>query len=640
MGTSAEHVALVVEQSRTGPDVFRDVATQLRATAAATQQFNASQQRNAQAVRQATQEIERQRQATQGLQQTEETYEQTRRRWMAEARALPGGSGMASRTTPQQMVAESRAQAEATKNAAAAEAAHEAAVKRTTAAVVQKNAAMGGIPNARLRQGAQSISAIALAAQGAEVSARGAINAFGNLATTLAFVSQNAKFAAWAGWIGAAVVVAGTLASVMSKIGEKERERDERRFQRRLGDTDVHTNERLLAVLQKQSAEIERTQKATLGPLGQKTRRVDNWLEALIGVGRGEELEKLKRRIEEVRERGEALQEDAARAARERRRENLEELRLGEVRNRQHAALIGFEENRSEFDIQISQLDQARHEREMEIQRAVKEQRDAKGHILAATKEELDAMNALIESERVLFAERTKGVRRQQAEAQAEGTRRFMRESPLGGDRFAAELLEIQKLQAEEELLYDSTEIAAARASKRKIQLYRDVAKEGGKAFGQIHDAFINSSSRSLKAIAHVAESVRRFQIGAEAALAAVESARQFAKVPAALAAGNPFAAALHALSGTQLAAAAALGFREALGSGGGGGASGGAAATSATFEPDRGQAGSMTTVNLFTTDPFNSANIRRVAWLMNRDGVMGRPIYVPPTTGLSQWAA
>lgn len=525
-----------------------------------------------------------------------------------------------------QAVAQQRQAAAATRAATAqAQAAEQAA-----AAQARANAQLNAFPTQRLRTGANAVSSIAFAAEQSALGGRQAVIAFGNLATTLSFVSQSAKFASWAGGIGAAVVVAGTLASLLSRIGKEERDREEARFKRQLGDADVHTAERLLTVLKEQKKELEGIRQSTAA--GRLTQRVDNWLEGLIGVGRGAEIAKARTRIKEVEIEREALIERHARAEATRRRENTESLITLERQVTAQARLLTDAVSIGEQDAEIAAIEQQRLERVIEIGNQYRNQRDQQGHILRLTADQEAQLVRIVERENEISRIQREAAERRRAEARTQGTIEFMREHGTAKDRFDARMAEIEILQQREERLYGDSTIAAERAEIRKRQLYRETAKEAGRTFGLIHDAFINSSSRELKAIAHIADSIRRVQIGAEAALAAVESARQFALVPAALARGAPWAAAFHALSGTQLAAAAALGFREALGSGGGGGAAGGGGVgAGTTFEPDRGvSGGGEQTIILQLLDPDTPSAIGRTMWLMKRNQVLHRQSFIP----------
>jgi hypothetical protein len=507
-------------------------------------------------------------------------------------------------------------------------------VDAVSAAQLRANNTTRQFPIERIRAGGNAVAALAFAAENATLGGRSAVTAFGNLATTLALVSQNAKFASWAGWIGAAVTVAASLAAILSRVGAEERDRDERRFRRQLGDADVHTAERLLEVLREQKREVESIRPATAA--GRLTERIDNWLEGLLGVGRGQELAQIRSRIKEVEIEREALIERHARAEATRRRENTESLNLRIREAETTRDLLTHTASLSEFEQERNRLEADTVQRMEAISREYLQQRDAAGHLLPLTDEQKSKLADLLGIEVELSRLRREEIAEREKIAQANATIAFLRERGGAADVFTARMAEIEIQREAETRLYGDVALVAERAEFRKRQLYRETAKEAGKAFEQIHDAFINSSSRDLKAIAHIADSVRRLQIGAEAALAAVESARQFAKVPGALAAGNPVAAALHALSGTQLAAAAALGFREALGSGGGGGAAGGGGVgAGTTFEPDRAtEGGGATTVNLWTIDPDSPSRIARTTWLINRNRVLGRQMFIPPTTG------
>jgi hypothetical protein len=111
----------------------------------------------------------------------------------------------------------------------------------------------------------------------------------------------------------------------------------------------------------------------------------------------------------------------------------------------------------------------------------------------------------------------------------------------------------------------DETQVNRKAYNDRRA-LIRSEIDETKRGYKTIEDALLSSHSRQLKAIGHAMQSFRRLEIGAEASMAAVESARAFGKVPGYLAAGQIASAALSAASGVQLAAAAALGLQGVAG--------------------------------------------------------------------------
>lgn len=190
----------------------------------------------------------------------------------------------------------------------------------------------------------------------------------------------------------------------------------------------------------------------------------------------------------------------------------------------------------------------------------------------------------------------------------------------------------------------DETE-ANRKAYNDRRALIRSEIDQTRQGYKTIEDALLSSHSRQLKAIGYAMQAFRRLEIGAEASMAAVESARAFGKVPGYLAAGQIGAAALSAASGVQLAAAAALGFREALGGGGGGASGGGSGSASSgvgTFEPrSSGTGNGGTTINLYQKDPFGRDQIKQTLFFLQRAGVTKTAAAeITPSSGLVGRAA
>jgi hypothetical protein len=219
----------------------------------------------------------------------------------------------------------------------------------------------------------------------------------------------------------------------------------------------------------------------------------------------------------------------------------------------------------------------------------------------------------------------------------------------LGGNDVKAQVdAKEAQIRAEGELdiAHGRNRIDVERSVQAKIvELRRATMKAAADDAKTIVGVLLDSGSKQVKAIGHAADAVRRVQIGAQAAHAAVESAIEFGKAIGSAASLDFRGAALHASSGLALARAAALGAKESLGGGGGGssggGGGGGGADPNGAFRPRTGTEGQGNVViNLLTQDPYGATKIQQVMYELNRAQVLGRPpVQIPPTTGISRVA-
>jgi hypothetical protein len=509
-----------------------------------------------------------------------------------------------------------------------------------TAAQLRANRGTAAIPVERIRMGGNAVTALAFAAEQSALGGRQAVVAFGNLAQTLSFVSQSAKFASWAGWIGAAVTVTGTFVSLLSRADDLEKRRSERLRERDISDLDVHTVDRERTRLQGllSAAQGQQSRLRGINIFGVSAEAVAG----LLNVGKFGEIKRLETEIAAVEDRRADLLRDMAQSESRRIRQNSESLQLSERALAIEHDLLRLGGEASDRDIAIARVRGEVEEHQRAIVEHYRNQRDAAGHLLPLTQAQEQSLSRQVQLMRDIGAQREAEIEREKIRAQAQSSVGFAREFGNAPGRFSAQLFEIEQVRISEEKLYGDSAIAQERAETRKRHLYRQTAREAAQSFGTIHDALIKSQSRELKAIAHIADSIRRFHIGAEAAVAAVQSARAFGNVPRALADHDWTAAALYAKAGLELGAAAAMGFREALGSGGagGGGGGGGGIGAGSSFEPDRaasGEGGGPIVINLYTTDPDSPGAIKRAMWLMKRSQLIGAQLYQP---NVIKWSA
>lgn len=483
------------------------------------------------------------------------------------------------------------------------------------------------------RRSAAAMSSIAFAAQNATLGTRGVAMAAGNLAEAAAMGSS--RMAMWAPHIAAATIIGGTLLTIFQRMNSEAAQisKSTEFLLQNVEDDHVDT------IFQK----ARQRREAAAASLASLTARdklmggasvVDEREEELRVALAEEEKWAVKRR--DVRIKAGRQARDDAKQERDRLRKEAEQQRedaiefhrrtIADLRDKRE--LVGMEvSGRSDFDVAV---------RRIELQ--------ADAEIRGLEKYKLSA------SERLDLEQRIRDVHQAQANLLWQQTNTSIaraRAEMLSGSEDPREAYagRMELIMAEHDAMIKAgiDRATAEEITARKIrQLRLDTVRASIGYLKQLEDATISSGSKQIRAIGLLANTIRRLYIGAEASLAAVESARAFAKVPAFLAAQNYGGAALSALAGLKLAAAAALGFRESLGGGGGGGAGSGGGGGSATeasrFEPSAASAGvgSGVTINLITRDPYGRESIQQTIWSLERAGVLKTPgIQIPPTNGL-----
>jgi hypothetical protein len=501
----------------------------------------------------------------------------------------------------------------------------------------------------KARTAANAFTTVAFAATGMSGGLQSSIIASGSLVTSLATLSSSAAIAASASGLGAVIVVLGALIPLLRDAKIEAEGLDF--ATRALGHMDTRTEVQgaILGI----EAEIARTKK--------EIEDFDSFMTGYVSKADRDKLQRLKGHLEaettllkqakgravdieyaladervRARERAEREAQSKAEAARRReaeRRKRDAETALSEQHRLANAVL----------DLASARDNDIYTQRRLKIERAYAEE--------IAMLEELkisDARRLQLQQQafqvRNLSLEALKEENRLMNEAHARETR--MTRGTMTGN--VEEVYRAREAEIDAEREADikrgiSKENAEARAQLKIRQLQKETLQGSMRDLKTLEDATINSKSRTIRAIGAAANVIRRLEIGAQASLAAVESARMFAKVPGYLAAQQYLSAALAAASGVQLAAAAALGFREALGGGGsaagGGGAGSGAGAPErGTFEPRTSSQGAGSVViNIITRNPYGRDSIQQVAWELNRSGILNRPpIEIPPTSGIT----
>lgn len=481
------------------------------------------------------------------------------------------------------------------------------------------------------RRSAAAMSSIAFAAQSATLGTRGTVMAAGQLAEASALGS--ARMAMWAPHIAAATVVAGTLFSIFQRMNREV--------------TAISDSSKNLL------SSIDETQIETVWQRARKARedattaaanaRPESMKEVVEGTPEQKALEaaiawevEVGRRRRDIRvANGRKLNEDAKQErdrlrdqAIEDRKEALEFYRrtLADLRDQRHVAAMQVA---GESDVAVGLL-------RIEQQSAAEIRALDKYKLEAGERLELEYRIRQVHDEQFKLLAQQAGAANRRTHAGMLGESEDPREAFEGR-------MELIRLERDTQIKAGMDVALADEIAERKRRALRlETARSTIGYLKTIEDATMGSSNKQVRAIGMLANGIRRLHIGAEASLAAVESARAFGKVPGYLASHQYGSAALSALAGAKLAAAAALGFRESLGGGGSGGAGSGGGGGSATeasrFEPSAASAGvgSGVTINLITRDPYGRESIQQTLFSLERAGVLKTPaIEIPPTNGL-----
>ena len=459
----------------------------------------------------------------------------------------------------------------------------------------------------KVRKGALAFGAVARAADQAKLGTQGAVHAASELAETLALVSRSAKFASWATGIGAAVAILGTFLALLQDT-EAKIDKVSPAMERLLGDSDIKQTELYVAGLRSKLAELTAEVEKGDASLGEKIRRrLTGDLSTKEGreelrTGNDPAQAQRLRQIDQVEQDLKASLEklaDLRRAARQKDRDDAkahaEQLRDqakkdGETANDLYFKLansrvIAEMQIRGESDANIQKL-QAR------IDETEQEQQINKLVFL----ENAEARRAeLIEQARLALAARLAQI-----------------DNKTEQDAAAKRLDFADKVRSLEE----AREAASLR---RKQQIVGSLVHNAIEAQGPL----VKQLKRlALEPIASELEG-----------LAIREGVKAITSWPNAIAMAKHAAGAAAAIAGAREVYALAGGGGSAKGGSGGGG---GGVAEAGTFEPrDNGQGGSQS-IYLITHNPYGRDQIQRVAWELDRAGVMKRPpTQIPPTTGI-----
>jgi hypothetical protein len=507
-----------------------------------------------------------------------------------------------------------------------------AAELRAGGAATRANQAIGGVPAGKIHSGAQAASTLAFALAGVEGNAKTTAFALGNVAQTLALMTNTVQIAAWASGIGAALTIVGSLVALMSELN-KEASAPEG-FLNRIEIYNRTASHGALAALDARIAAAQAA--AAAGPQIQRT-----------GSGMGTtftfidtlaEYNKLLKEREALAKRVVGLDEDDEHAARDRNRS----LAIA-VATQQQSADHELEHLRlvsagaGQAHLAFNELLRASDERQRAIRLSF-QQYDADGRVIKLTQAQIEARANLLATEKAITLERTLQVQR---ELNVQAAQRAAEGAGIGAGSGPANLYAEYNAKV---ALYEAERIAAGQnaeaqeAYELKIRkLRRDTYTQSIGYFGQLTRVMTESGSRQVRAVGHAADAIRRFLIGAESARAAVHAATEGAAAIGALAVGDFRGAALHGASSLQYAQAAALGAAEALGggrtaSGGGGGGAGGGS----TFVPNDRNGGQSLVLNLYVRDRYNREDVARARYELGRAEDLKQTTPVASVGGLS----
>jgi hypothetical protein len=446
------------------------------------------------------------------------------------------------------------------------------ATEQKDAAMAGANAQMGRIP-AQARTAANSLSVLTQAAVAGKGGISGIANAAGGLAFGLAALVPELALAAYG--IGALVTVGTLLYEVWEKDAEKR--------------------ERLNAAIAKSLAQ-------------------DPALEAYIKAQ--EEASKLSATIADetaaATDRATlSSDEAAARAVQRAAQRRIEEIRQLKITEGEKTTLIVAEER--DRDAQLDAIAAQRQRQDEQRARSLDAtmQEETQAAIDRRTLTEEGAAEA-----QVVREERRREEEIRALQINEDEKTRLILEAQADRD---ARLAEIAKQAADKRAEQEK------RDADRAAEEFRRIVLSGVNAAITSSESYVQAVTRALLTpIVNYLESVAESQIvdaAAEAAFGNFVGAAQHAGVAALAIAGARKVASIGGLNSSGGGSSAGAY------SGGGGGS---------TFTPSttaQGQGG--TVVNLYTLNPYSGEAINRVSYLLQRNGVLNQPIYVPATNGL-----
>jgi hypothetical protein len=203
---------------------------------------------------------------------------------------------------------------------------------------------------------------------------------------------------------------------------------------------------------------------------------------------------------------------------------------------------------------------------------------------------------------------------------------------------FAGRLLQIEEeYKANRQRLGDAEALAVKEKALRDLQKQR--ITEGVAGYAAL-SAAVRNHGTVVGAIAKAAaDATSLYEIAKKGKSAAISAKMEWSAAMGAFGRYDVVGGGLHLLAAGGYAAAALAAGAEAAGvvSGGGGaaGGGGGGSGDSTTFQPRDSTGGGGQVIILQTVDPYSPGKMNEVSYLLDRAGVLKRPIQIPSTTGL-----
>lgn len=562
------------------------------------------------------------------------------------------GATVAEVRAADQAIAQSGAQAAATVATAQ---------QKVATAAGATNVVLGGMPVAKLKEGAQQIQSVAFAAQNAALGGKEAIAQMGNLTTTLlqTGIAGQGAFSKIGLQVGVATTLVGTFIALAVDAYQKWNAIPE-------GIVSGFARARMegLKTVADIDAEIARARQA------QDAAHAETSLYESLGLAdedvlkrrtaadaRVEALVTMRARIQRqeredvARTAKETIEQDAAATAailknaeargRALQKETWETLRQRDVASDIHRTAA------EDAELAVRRAERAARDRDAEIAQMFELQDLSEAETRHLSTDKLEALRKLkAESDMVTTATKERIAAELEA-TKRENAKTVSREVAENGTPAEQHAERLRQIDEEYQKNLELSRNQADRDNAERLKKQQTRA-EDAKAYGaaittidKVGKAAEASGVRQIKAVRYAADAVRRFQIAVKGKEALVDAKHEGALAIGSAADGNFAGAALHGASAIEHAAAAAYAFAEAGGGGGGasaGGGGGGAGAGGSSFVRDTGTGSGQgaTNIYLITRNPYGRDEITQAMYLMRRADGLNVPINVPPTTGVA----
>jgi hypothetical protein len=538
--------------------------------------------------------------------------------------------------------------------------AQDAAAKSGAAAATKIN----GVSAEKLRGASMAVSQIALAAEGATVSAQGLAGALGMATQSIGLMAGGAQFALIASGLGAVVTVGAALYTVLQRVNAEAKVSQSFTDHLSHADFKTVTGRFDAAAYEKFAGEVNSRRDQLLAEATKLSHDPSvTWITGPNGVpipmpvgqvraqGSLAAYQEAAKEAEAVYAKGVALRhEDLATRRQIAFAQDLEAKaleRTGAAAAAKTAAeLHAAQATAQGVPAQTIKLAQMREEAALSIEALKREyeRRDELGQVIPMTAALAAQLRERIGQQVALNAALREEAIHQMTLQNIALVRASHDDHSAGGD-YAQKKAAIEAERQADLRTYESTEenraMIAQKAELKLRQLRLDTFRQSISYAGEFTKVLEQSGSRQVRAVGHAADAIRKILIGADGAHSAVLALKEGAAALGALASGNFAGAALHTASAAQYAAAAAKAGQESLGGGGasGGGGGGGGAGTP-TFEPRSNDSQGNLVVNLITRDPYGRDAIQTTLFELDRSQKLKRPIPIAPTTGLVPFAA